>query len=233
MKCPGQDPRYWKFDAIFDAKCPNCGAVVEFFKDETRRRCKGCGQFVLNPKMDFGCATHCKFAEHCFGDLPPELIKQKEDLFKDRVAIEMKLHLKRDFKRIGHASRVAGFVQRLAQAENGDPAVALSVAYLNEIVDSLRESPNGKQGIEVVKDILDRLDAAPPLAEEVCAILEQKKPDSVNFKVFHDALKLAEIEQQIKKSSIEPDRATDILNSGFVTASGKEAAGELLGQAGA
>ncbi|MFH1117826.1 MAG: phosphohydrolase, partial [Pseudomonadota bacterium] len=67
MKCPGQDPRFWKFDAIFDAECPKCGSKLEFFKDETRRTCKKCGHKVLNPKMDFGCATHCKFAADCFG----------------------------------------------------------------------------------------------------------------------------------------------------------------------
>ena len=133
MKCPGQDPRFWKFDAIFDAQCPNCGHTVEFFKDETRRRCKNCGQNVLNPKMDFGCAAHCKFAEHCFGELPPELLKQKQDLFKDRVAVEMKLYFKQDFKRIGHSAKVARYAERLVTEEKGDPAVVLSAAYLHDI----------------------------------------------------------------------------------------------------
>ena len=34
MKCPGQDSRYWKPGAIFEALCPECGAGVEFFKDD-------------------------------------------------------------------------------------------------------------------------------------------------------------------------------------------------------
>jgi len=71
MKCPGQDTRYWTFDAIFDAECPGCGKTVEFFKDETKRRCKNCGHLVLNPKMDFGCAAHCKFAEDCLREALP------------------------------------------------------------------------------------------------------------------------------------------------------------------
>jgi hypothetical protein len=133
MKCPRQDSTLLKFDAIFEAPCPKCGQAVEFFKDETRRRCKKCGHQVLNPKMDFGCAAHCKFAEHCFGELPPELIKEKQDLFKDRVAVEMKLYFKQDFKRIGHAARVARYAERLVQVEKGDPAVALSAAYLHDI----------------------------------------------------------------------------------------------------
>ena len=37
MKCPGQDTQYWKPGAIYDAKCPECEHVVEFFKDDTTR----------------------------------------------------------------------------------------------------------------------------------------------------------------------------------------------------
>jgi hypothetical protein len=40
--------------------------------------------------MDFGCAAYCQYTEQCIGNLPLELIAQKENLFKDRVAIEMK-----------------------------------------------------------------------------------------------------------------------------------------------
>ncbi|MCP4665624.1 MAG: phosphohydrolase, partial [Deltaproteobacteria bacterium] len=109
MKCPGQDSRYWKPGAIFDAKCPKCGNEVEFFKDDTTRLCKNCGHRFLNPGMDFGCASYCQYAEQCIGNLPPELIAQKENLLKDRVAIEMKRYFKQDFKRIGHATRVARY----------------------------------------------------------------------------------------------------------------------------
>ena len=52
--------------------------------------------------MDFGCASYCPHAEQCLGGLPPELMAQKEDLLKDRVAIEMKRYFTADFKRIGH-----------------------------------------------------------------------------------------------------------------------------------
>ena len=48
MKCPGQDSRYWQSDAIFDAKCPECGADVEFFKDDTTRKCKNLDGFIAS-----------------------------------------------------------------------------------------------------------------------------------------------------------------------------------------
>ena len=82
MKCPGQDTRYWRGDDIFEAKCPKCGAEVEFFKDDTTRPCPACGHRFLNPGMDFGCAAYCPHAAQCIGNLPPELVAQRENLLR-------------------------------------------------------------------------------------------------------------------------------------------------------
>ncbi len=68
MQCPGQDTRMWDRNAIFDVPCPRCGEAVEFFKDESSRRCGTCGSRVRNPKMDSGCAAHCSFARECAGN---------------------------------------------------------------------------------------------------------------------------------------------------------------------
>ena len=106
MKCPGQDTQYWKPGAIYEVKCPEYSHEVEFFKDDTTRKCGHCGHRFVNPKMDFGCAAYCPYAEQCLGTLPEEVVSQKADLLKERVAIEMKRYFGRDFKRIGHASRV-------------------------------------------------------------------------------------------------------------------------------
>ncbi|MFO8143471.1 MAG: hypothetical protein R6T78_02210 [Dehalococcoidales bacterium] len=85
MKCPGQDSRYWKPGSIFETKCPNCGEPVEFFKDDPTRKCGNCGNKCVNPNMDFGCAAYCKFADQCIGELPPELLAEREELMKDRI----------------------------------------------------------------------------------------------------------------------------------------------------
>ena len=105
MKCPGQDSQYWKPGAVFEVKCPKCGNEVEFFKDDPTRKCRKCGHRFLNPDLDFGCASYCKYADQCIGNLPPELLAQKEDLLKDRVAIEMKRYLKQDFRQNAKESR--------------------------------------------------------------------------------------------------------------------------------
>jgi len=67
VRCPGQDQRFWKHDDIFEAKCPNCGQTIEFFKDEPKLKCRKCGQMVLNPKIDLGCAKWCQYAKQCSG----------------------------------------------------------------------------------------------------------------------------------------------------------------------
>ncbi len=133
MQCPGQDTRYWKPGAVFETTCPKCGGEMEFFKDEASRRCKKCGERMLNPKMDFGCASYCKYAEQCFGSLPSELLAGREDLFKDRVAIAVKRYFGKDFKRIGHATRVARHAEQIGKQEQGNLAVILSAAYLHDI----------------------------------------------------------------------------------------------------
>jgi len=112
MKCPGQDSRYWKPDAIFETTCPQCKKPVEFFRDDPTRKCPSCGHRFANPEMDFGCAAYCKFADQCIGSLPPELVAQRENLLKDRIAIEMKKYFGKDFKRIGHATKVARLPSR-------------------------------------------------------------------------------------------------------------------------
>ena len=237
MKCPGQDPRYWKFDAIFETECPNCGSRIEFFKDETRRKCKKCGQHVLNPKMDFGCAAHCKFARQCFGDLPPELMKQKEDLFKDRVAVEMKMRLKNDFRRIGHTSRVASVVEKLIGSEKSKPAVLLAAAYLHDIEPIDPTGPVDTAGKKekstaVAREILEKLDAPEEIIEEVCDIIKHlDDPGSYHSRdldLVHDAHLLTSLQEKIKKSELDPNFLTEIIDRDFVTDSGRNLAYQLL-----
>jgi len=202
MKCPGQDSRYWKPGAIFEAKCPECGNEVEFFKDDTTRKCKKCGHRFLNPGLDFGCAAYCKYAEQCIGNLPPELIAQKEDLLKDRVAIEMKRHFKTDFKRIGHASRVARYAEEIGKKEQGDLAVILVAAYLHDI--GIQDAKDHEsEGLSVARDILERLGAEETLMDEVCDIISHHHHptagDSIDFKCVHDADLIANLEERQKE----------------------------------
>lgn len=197
MKCPGQDTQYWNQDAVFDVKCPQCGAAVEFFKDDTTRRCGQCGHRFVNPKMDFGCAAYCQYAEQCLGDLPPELAAQQEDLLKDRVAIAVKRHLKTDFARIGRITRRARYAEAIAKENEAGAKlpVVLMTAFLWDL-DPLDNSDD----VPVARSILTDLKAPPPLVERVCAILTQRNPATadetdVELKIVVDAEQQAHKEE--------------------------------------
>lgn len=240
MKCPGQDTRYWTPSAIIEARCPKCGTEVEFFKDDTTRRCGKCGHKFLNPSLDFGCASYCPYAEQCIGNLPPELIAQKEDLLKDRVAIEMKRYFKNDFKRIGHASRVARYAEKIGKEERGNLAVILTAAYLHDI--GIKESERKYQstaaryqeeeGPPVARDILERLGAKTELVDEACDIVghhhHPRPEETTNFKCIYDADLLTNMEEAQKESPTDPDKLAKRVNDLFMTASGKKLAAEVL-----
>jgi HD superfamily phosphodiesterase len=240
MKCPGQDSRYWKPGAIFEAKCPKCGHEVEFFKDDTTRKCKKCGHRFLNPDMDFGCASYCQYAEQCIGDLPPELIAEKENLLKDRVAIEMKRYFKQDFKRIGHATRVARYAEKIGIEEQGNLAVILTAAYLHDIgikeAERKHESTAARyqeeEGPPVAREIMDKLGARAELIEEVCDIVGHHHhpgpEESINFKSVHDADMIANLEDNHKECPLEPEKLASIIEKSFLTESGRNLAQRVL-----
>ena len=240
MRCPGQDTRYWKAGDIFEISCSICGHQVEFFKDESSRKCKNCGHMLLNPKMDFGCATYCKFAEQCLGNLPPEVMAQREELLKNRVALEMKRYFQKDFKRIGHASKVARYAEQILKEEKGDLAVVLSAAYLHDI--GIKEAERKYQsssvdyqeelGPSIAKDILERVGAKPKMIEEVCDIIghhhHPRTKETNNFKALYDADLIENLEEKHKKSPLNREELTDILKCSFFTETGKIIAKKIL-----
>jgi len=227
MKCPGQDSQHWKPGAIFVVKCPKCGSEVEFFKDDPTRKCPTCGHRFLNPGLDFGCASYCPYAEQCIGNLPPELLAQKENLLKDRVAIEMKRYLRHDFKRVGHAIRVARYAEQIGREEGGNLALILCAAYLRDLEPGLHD-----KNISLAREILIRLGAKEALVDEVCDMIAHgHKPgeaDSVNLKALYDADLLAELEEKQKEHLVDTDELVRIIETSFLTHSGRTLAEKRL-----
>lgn len=62
-KCPGSDGR--GITAV-EVECPSCGALVEFFSDEQRRKCPDCGERVARQATP-ACASWCPSAMSCLG----------------------------------------------------------------------------------------------------------------------------------------------------------------------
>ena len=240
MKCPGQDSRYWKPGAIFEAKCPKCGRAVEFFKDDTSRKCDGCGHRFVNPHMDFGCAAYCQYAEQCIGTLPPELAAQQENLLKDRVALEMKRYFKNDFKRIGHASRVARHAERIGKSEEGNLAVILAAAYLHDIgiheaerkYNSTAAKYQEQEGPAIARSILIKLGAKDKLIDAVCDIVghhhHPRPDDNLDFKSVYDADLIVNLKEKQSESLATPESLAEIIGKSFLTKSGQEEARKVL-----
>jgi len=240
MKCPGQDTRYWKPEAVFEAKCPKCGNAVEFFKDDTTRKCGICGHRFLNPGMDFGCAAYCPYAEQCIGNLPPELMAHKENLLKDRVAIEMKKYFKKDFKRIGHATKVARYAERIGKSEGGNMAVILASAYLHDIgiheaerkYNSTAARYQEEEGPPIANEILTRLGAKAELIAEVCDIVghhhHPRDEETVNFKVLYDSDLIVNLEENHTEKPMVADQLEKIIRKSFLTESGTREARKVL-----
>lgn len=219
MKCPGQDMKYWKESAIFDANCPKCGSTVEFYKDDTSRKCSKCGHRFVNPRMDFGCASYCQYAEQCLGALPEEFAGSRDNLLKDKVAVEMKRYFQTDFRRIRQATTAARFAENIGKAEGGNLAIILCAAYLHD---------TGQTGSET---ILKKVGANSSMIEEICQLIESRERieegESLPAKILRDALNLKDLYEEIKEGRINGAMAQQLGEERLFTAAAKELAATL------
>ena len=239
MKCPGQDTQYWNKEAIFETQCPECGHPMEFFKDDATRRCSNCHKKIVNPNMDFGCASYCKFAEQCLGTLPEEFVAKRDDLFKDRVAVEMKRYLSPDFKRIGHAAKVANYAEKIGKKEKANLPVVLCAAYLYDIGAKIALEKYGsdepelieKESPEVIRSLMGKLGAKEELIHDIIHIIGHHplpEEDNLNHKVLRDADRLAHMAACEKKASLEDKEFLAKIDRIFLTAAGNELARQVL-----
>jgi hypothetical protein len=212
MKCPGQDMKYWKDDAIFDVNCPECDAVVEFYKDDTSRKCPQCTHRFVNPKLDFGCASYCQFAEQCLGTLPENFSGSREDLLKDKVAVLLKRYLKTDFKRIREATELSQIGENICKQEGGNLAVVLCASYLHGI------------DYQIAEAILNEAGANDQLCSTIFKVLN---PDSlsssspIEAQIVADAIALYSHIQALKHQSSGDNQAPLIEKQLFTVAAKK------------
>ena len=223
-----------------EVTCPKCGSSVEFFKDDSSRKCGKCGTKMLNPHNDFGCASYCPYAEQCLGSLPPELLAKKQEVLKERVAVEMKRYFADDFRRIGHASRVARHAKNISTQEECNPAVVEITAYLHDI--GIKESERKYnsssaqhqhlEGPPVARDILIALGAPQLLIDEVCDIIGHhhtpRPEETMNFKVLYDADLITNLEEEQKDAPSPPGHLQKIIDRSFLTRAGAALAAKVL-----
>lgn len=176
MKCPGQDTRFWKPDDIFVAECPKCGAEIEFFKDDARRRCAWCGHLFYNPKISLGCAEWCQYAEKCVPDLMKE--KKAAQTFKEHLAelVHSRIQDPAAWERTEKGMHCA---LELLKSEGGDPRVVLAAVLLHRV------EP------EQAREFLEELAAEPDTVAAVMDLLAGAGSErDLNRQLFEDTLAL-------------------------------------------
>ena len=184
MQCPGQDNRYWDGEAVFESTCPHCGNVLEFFKDDSQRSCKQCGNKVLNPRMDFGCAAYCSHAEQCLGSMPPELLAQQKNLFKNKLSIAVRRHFAgNDSLFTLAASRTKRAEELCKQKQYGDMAAIIAATLIMDCenpMELLRSLTTDEKMLAAVNTLLSH--KAPESDEEQASadifnkVTEEVKP---------------------------------------------------------
>jgi hypothetical protein len=181
IKCPGQDTRHWKPDDIFTLECPKCGAEIEFFKDDTRRRCAWCGHLFYNPRIELGCAEWCQYADKCV----PELVKEKQAMqtFKERLR-ERALGLAAEAPDLAaRLDRSLALAIDLLKAEGGDPKVVFAAIHLQKV------------NLAQAQDLLAELETEPEIAQSILEVLrgDAETPD-INRQIYQDVLALVDAE---------------------------------------
>jgi len=231
VRCPGQDQRFWKPDAIFEVECSSCGKAVEFFKDEPQLKCRHCGHSVINPKIDLGCAEWCQYAEQCLGVKVGSLT-----IVRQKLIDEMKKVFGPDQKRIEHALAVLDYAEQIQAVEGGDPLVVKAAAILHDIgiheAERKYGSPAGKyqeiEGPPIAEKILKRHDIPDETIEHISKIIANHHSatdiDTTEFRIVWDADWLVNIPVDFPDAGKE--KLQGIVDKTFKTGKGRQIATE-------
>ena len=234
FRCPGQDQRYWKPEDIFEVKCTGCGRNLEFFKDEPRLKCRNCGQVVMNPKIDLGCADWCQYAEQCLGTV----VAKDVSSLCDRLVNRMKQVFGTDKKRIDHALAVLNYAERIQAEEGGQPLIVKAAAILHDIgihqAAQKYDSTAGKyqeiEGPPIAREILQGHNVDEAAIEHICRIIANhhtgKDIDTIEFRCVWDADWLVNIPEDLPDADTEKIRQT--IEKVFKTDTGRKIAVETL-----
>lgn len=127
-RCPGMDARFWKPKDIFDLRCPHCGTVIEFWKDDPKRTCAGCGTMISNPHIDLGCAKWCQYAEECLGVAPDVSVAEAPVI--ERLTALLTRELQNNPHALQRARKACAQTEALLHETGGDPRISKSAALV-------------------------------------------------------------------------------------------------------
>jgi hypothetical protein len=169
---------------------------VEFFKDETARRCSRCGHRFANPNIAQGCAEWCAYAEKCVGLVPSSRLTAslREGALASRLIQTVKEELGTDQDRLNHVLMAFQHAKELAGREGGNPRVVLAATLLLRVGS---EPAAGADDAAKVRDLLERLGLDDETVGRVLEIIigyrTGQDPGTVDFNVVCDADRLADL----------------------------------------
>lgn len=129
--CPGQDRRFWRPEDIFEAPCPECSRQLEFWKDDVRVFCPGCGAPAVNPRFDPGCARWCAYAVECLGQLARA--DAGAEVVKQRIEASLRAQAGAGDERIRHAVAVADCAYQLAADQGVNTMLVVAAALVGAV----------------------------------------------------------------------------------------------------
>ncbi|HEW79091.1 MAG TPA: HD domain-containing protein [Phycisphaerales bacterium] len=235
-RCPGQDQRFWKPEDIFEINCPGCGTAIEFWKDEPKLKCLKCGELIVNPKLDLGCAEWCKYAKECLG----VSAVQGSGILCNKLIEEMRKAFAGDRKQISRTLNILKYAEQIQLAEGGDPLVVKAAAILHDIAtDNTQSRPSPaaaetSQKIEdlaVVREILVKYGIETEPIEHICRIItshhSEQDTDSIELKIIQDAVQLVNFDEQFAADA-DKEKIKKHIDGTFKTEKGRQLATELL-----
>ena len=180
--CPGQDTRFWRPGDIFEVACAGCGALVEFWKDEGRRKCPKCGTRIQNPKLSMGCAQWCEHAKECLGFDPSQQTDEpSERAAVDRIVDAARKEVRQEPILVQAAGAAVERAREALKTMGADPRVVLATAALAPL---LRSAAGPDAGLLAAKRIMKDEHLDPEATDRVLAMLRGAEGDSAEARLL-------------------------------------------------
>lgn len=203
-KCPGQDRRNWKPEDIFDHKCPHCGTNVEFWKTDARVKCPSCGNYIINPRFNLGCALWCAYAEQCVGDIS-QIFTERPEALRDRLELEVRRYFIGESARLKFTLEAGAIASRLLEVEkDAEPPVIISAVLLHDsgYADCKEKNIEGdevefelcirERSVELAGKIMKELKIPRPVQDKVRELIRNEPENAdTNSKLYLDIKEMA------------------------------------------
>ena len=214
-KCPGQDRRNWKPEDIFEHQCPYCQGEVEFWKTDSRVKCPHCGEQIINPRFNLGCALWCAYAEQCVGDVS-RIFTERPEALRDRLELEVRRYFIGESERFKFTLEAAAIASRLLEREKeGDPIVIIAAVLLHDIgyadckeeplEEGAQQSCIRQKSVEYAGKVMKTLKMPLLVQGKVKEIINYdrtKEAPDTNTALFLDIIDLTTIKLAVAKGSL-------------------------------